>query len=128
MYLFEFSIDFRKSKLIQSGTSTSLVQAPLEHELNPLKDELLTFWTPGEQTLFRVLRPIFLNNYCAIAQSLLSKTCQQVGPLIRSNKTVLHFIILNVGRCIVLPSKKQPIFPLSNPRKRLLLRVKRRRN
>eukprot|EP00794_Sanderia_malayensis_P017273 gene17273-19000_t len=35
-------------------------------------------WKNSEESLFRVLRPIYVNNYCSIAKLLETKTCQQV--------------------------------------------------
>jgi len=53
------------------------VNAQLAGSLNPFSDEN-SVWTGGEQSLFRVLVKVFLNNYCAIAQILITKSCQQV--------------------------------------------------
>lgn len=35
-------------------------------------------WTESERSYFRILHNVYLNNYCAIANILESKTCEQV--------------------------------------------------
>merc|ERR1711997_874530 len=58
------------------------VNLELIEAINPLaklgdeSSKWLDEWTNGEESLFHVLVQVFLHNYCAIAQMLVTKNCR----------------------------------------------------
>lgn len=61
-----------KNNPCMTDESFSMMMPPLN------STELDVEWSGAEQSLFRVLWRVFYNNYCAISQIMMGKTCSQV--------------------------------------------------